>query len=195
LALILAITFFSACVFTVKGKKNKSNETLKVSENSDIIFDILIYSEFILFLFSFDRNRYKFKPSVKPGKNKFSEYHYMVVSPTDEYDIYYYDKPVIVLIDEDCFSASDIFAAGIRQGDNVKLLGNTSGGGSGFSKRIYLPNTELRVKLSRMFSYQPDGNLYDGHGVVPDIPKDYTFDDKLGLTDSQLERAIIELNK
>lgn len=113
----------------------------------------------------------------------------MVVSPTNEQGTYYYDKPVIVLVDEGCFSASDIFAAGIRQGDQVRLLGNTTGGGSGFSKSRRLPNSRIKVKLSRIFSYQPDGNLYDGHGVIPDIKVDYTLDDKLGKKDSQLERA------
>lgn len=135
-----------------------------------------------------------FNPVIIPSDEEFSDYHYMVVSPTTESKTYYYDKDIIVLVDEGCFSASDIFAAGIQQGDNVRLLGNITGGGSGFSKRVYLPHSELKVKLSRMFSYQPNGSLYDGYGVVPDIMSDYTFEDKLGLSDSQLDRAILELN-
>ncbi|MDE5421836.1 S41 family peptidase [Ancylomarina sp. DW003] len=130
-----------------------------------------------------------FTPTKEVTSDKFTDYHYMVVSPTNEQGTYYYDKPVIVLVDEGCFSASDIFAAGIRQGDQVRLLGNTTGGGSGFSKSRRLPNSRIKVKLSRIFSYQPDGNLYDGHGVIPDIKVDYTLDDKLGKKDSQLERA------
>lgn len=130
-----------------------------------------------------------FKPVCSVGDDKFTEYHYMVVSPTSENGTYYYSKPVIVLVDEGCFSASDIFAAGIRQGDNVRLLGNTTGGGSGFSKSRRLPNSRIKVKMSRIYSYQPDGNMYDGHGVIPDIQKDYTLTDRLGITDSQLKKA------
>lgn len=130
-----------------------------------------------------------FIPAKEVESDKFTDYHYMVVSPTNEQGTYYYDKPVIVLVDEGCFSASDIFAAGIRQGDRVRLLGNTTGGGSGFSQSRRLPNSRIKVKLSRIFSYQPDGNLYDGHGVIPDIKVDYSLNDKLGKTDSQLEKA------
>lgn len=130
-----------------------------------------------------------FTPSRIVQSNKFTDYHYMVVNPSKEKDAFYYDKPVVVLIDEGCFSASDIFAAGIRQGDNVILLGNTTGGGSGFSDNKLLPNSNIKVKFSSIISYQPNGNLYDGHGVEPDVKKDYTLEDKLGITDSQLELA------
>jgi len=144
---------------------------------------------------SIKKFKISFIPTKEVASEKFTDYHYMVVSPTNEQETYYYDKPVIVLVDEACFSASDIFAAGIRQGDKVRLLGNTTGGGSGFSKNRRLPNSLIKVKLSRIFSYQPDGNLYDGHGVIPDIKVDYTLEDKLGKTDSQLKKAKEILSK
>ena len=46
-----------------------------------------------------------------------------------------------------------------------------------------------------MFSYQPDGNLYDGHGVHPDIELDYTLSQRLGQTDGMLERAKMFINE
>lgn len=131
-----------------------------------------------------------FTPARLAEEDKFSVYHYMVVNPKDLKNRYYYDQEVIILIDEGCFSASDIFAAGMKQGDQVQLLGNCTQGGSGNAKSKYLPNSEIKVKLSRIFSYQPDGNLYDTHGVVPDIQVDYTLEDKLGNSDSQLDAAI-----
>ncbi len=137
----------------------------------------------------------KFKPKIQVEEHRFSEYHYMVVAPRKDEAFMFYDKPVIVLIDEGCFSASDIFAAGLKVGEKVSLLGNTTGGGSGFSKSRLLPHSNIKVKLSRMFSYQPDGNLYDGQGVVPDIIHPYTLEDKMGITDSQLEKAISILNR
>ena len=96
-----------------------------------------------------------FNPHYIANEELFSDYHYMAIHPHLEGRGYYYEKPVIVLIDEGCFSASDIFAAGMRTGDRVVLLGNTTGGGSGYSKRIRLPNSEISVKLSRMISFQP----------------------------------------
>ncbi|QZT36291.1 hypothetical protein K5X82_13580 [Halosquirtibacter xylanolyticus] len=135
-----------------------------------------------------------FKPSSVVSNKKFTDYHYMVISPAAKQDnAFYYKNKVIVLIDEACFSASDIFAAGIKQGDNVSLLGNTTGGGSGFSMSRPLSNSGIKVKMSTMYSYQPNGQLYDGHGVVPDIKNDYTLKDRLGITDSQLEKALQQL--
>ena len=131
-----------------------------------------------------------FVPKYVIEKDKFSDYHYMVVNPETIESRYYYDKPVIVLIDSGCFSASDIFAAGIQQGDNVRLLGETTGGGSGFSKSRTLPNSKIKVKLSRIVSYQPNGKLYDGVGVKPDIEHSYTLADKMGLSDDMLLKAI-----
>ncbi len=136
-----------------------------------------------------------FIPSYKVSEGKYSNLHYMAVEPDHSGDKYYYDKSVIVLIDEGCFSASDIFAAGIRKGDNVRLFGNITGGGSGYSKRIYLPNSNVSIKLSRMVSFQPDGNLYDGYGVHPDVEVDYTLSDRMGLTDTMLDKAIELIHK
>ena len=136
------------------------------------------------------RFRHDFNPSKIVNSERYSDYHYMVVDPNDNVDAYYYNKPVVVLVDEGCFSASDIFAAGMKDGDQVTLIGNTTGGGSGFTQRKTLPQSKLTVRLSQMFSYQPDGNLYDGHGVLPHIQSDYTLEDKMGLTDSQLDKAI-----
>lgn len=136
-----------------------------------------------------------FNPTRLISNKKYTDYHYALVSPNINETSYFYSKDVIVLVDEGCFSASDIFAAGIRLGDNVKLLGNTTGGGSGGSQKRILPNSNIKVKLSSMFSYQPDGATYDSHGVVPDFQVNYTLDDRLGKTDSQLKKAMFILNR
>ncbi|MCT4599340.1 MAG: S41 family peptidase [Marinifilaceae bacterium] len=130
-----------------------------------------------------------FSPKYTINDNLFTQYHYMVVSPKRKGNFYHYKNKVVVLTDSGCFSASDIFAAGMKTAPNVTLLGETTGGGSGYSKGVRLPNSRIKVKLSRIVSYQPDGNLYDGHGVIPDIKEEYTLKDKLGLTDTQLDKA------
>lgn len=78
----------------------------------------------------------------------------------------------------------------MKQGNNVRLLGNTTGRGSGYSKKIDMPYSGIRIRLSRMFSYQPDGQLYDGHGVIPDIFVYPILDDFLNQKDQELEKAI-----
>ena len=148
------------------------------------------HSDFQSTVHDFKKN---FDPRYTVPNDQFSDFHYMVIHPESNKKRYYYSKPVIVLIDEGCFSASDIFAAGMKTGDNVKLLGNTTGGGSGYSNRIQLPHSDLQVKLSRMVSYQPDGNLYDGHGVVPNFQVDYSLEDRMGKTDTMLNNALRRL--
>ncbi len=129
-----------------------------------------------------------FIPQFRTPNEDFSVYHYLLLRP-DHPKRYHYDKPVIVLVDSGCFSASDIFAAGIQQAPKVQLLGVTTGGGSGFSEDYELPHSEIEVRASRMVSYQPNGKLYDTKGVEPDIQSAYTLEDKLGQTDSMLQRA------
>lgn len=136
-----------------------------------------------------------FNPTRILSSKKYTDYHYMLVSPIPENGTYYYDKEVLVLVDQGCFSASDIFAAGIILGDKVRLLGNRTGGGSGASEKKYLPNSNIKVKLSSMFSYQPNGLTYDSNGVMPDYNVDYTLDDSMGKTDTQLDKAKAILKK
>ena len=138
--------------------------------------------------------RSHFKPEIVINDSLFSEYHYMVAFPKQENKIAY-DKPVIIMIDEDCFSATDIFAAGIQQAPNVSLIGTTTGGGSGYADSKKLPFSGITLRASRMFSYQPNGKTYDGQGVVPDIKVNKTLSDKMGQTDTQLEYAIEYLRK
>jgi len=135
-----------------------------------------------------------FKPKVEISDTLFSAFHYMVSYPLNSEDIFY-NKTVIVLVDENCFSASDIFAAGIQQAPNVLLMGNVTGGGSGYADTKLLPFSNISLRLSRMFSYQPNGENYDGVGVTPDIHIPKTLLDKMGITDSQLDFAINYLSK
>lgn len=131
----------------------------------------------------------RYSPQRLLSKNVFSPAHYMIVHPRADTSTLY-SSPVIVLIDNECFSAADIFAGAMKQAPNVTLVGETTGGGSGYSKSRTLPHSALAVKLSRMFSFQPNGLTYDGHGVQPDISVPAPLSDKMGKTDTVLERAV-----
>jgi hypothetical protein len=86
------------------------------------------------------------------------------------------DRPVVVLMDEGSFSATDIFLGAMSLAPNVTLMGLPSGGGSGRSRGFNLPNSRLRVIISTMASFRPDGQFYDGVGITPDIIVPRTVD-------------------
>ena len=128
-----------------------------------------------------------FRPEWKFDKDKFSQWHYMVVGP--EKGKAYYDKPVVVLVNAGCFSAADVFTAALKEFPGVTIVGETTGGGSGRARSYELPHSKLEVRLSSMASFQPNGSLFDGNGVAPDVMQMATLSDILGDSDTQLARA------
>jgi hypothetical protein len=136
-----------------------------------------------------------FKPGWTPKADEFSAWHYMVISPSRDENIYHYDKPVIVLIDSGCFSATDIFVGAFKGWRDVTLMGTTTGGGSGRSQEFRLANAGLRVKLSTMASFRPDGRPYDGIGIDPDVVVEPTLEYVLGNQDSTLDAAVARLRQ
>jgi len=93
-------------------------------------------------------------------------------------------------MDRGNFSACDIFLGGFKGGKNVTLMGQPSGGGSGCRQEYPLSNSGIRIHLSRMASFQPSGQLYDGNGIQPDIIVEPAAKDFIGRTDTVLGRAI-----
>lgn len=128
-----------------------------------------------------------FKPEWQPPAGDFSEPHYCVI--TAPADGPRYAGPVVVLMDEACFSATDIFLSALKGLPNVTLVGLPSGGGSARSHTHELGALGFRVRLATMASYRPDGRLFDGRGIDPDIRVPRTPTDLLGRTDTQLAAA------
>lgn len=132
-----------------------------------------------------------FKPHWLPPMGLYSEPHYMVVSRQDGLPIY--DKPVVILMDEGCFSATDIFLGALKGLPNITLIGTPSSGGSAKSNRHDIESMGIEVRLATMVSYAPDGRLYDGIGIRPDVHVQATATDLIGHTDTQLEAAVEHL--
>lgn len=99
----------------------------------------------------------------------FSDWHYLVLGRTDAGEEYFYDRPVVVLSDAGCFSATDIFLGGLSGRPRVTLMGEPSGGGSARSQGFRLPNSGIEVRCASMASFRPDGRLYDGRGIEVDV--------------------------
>ncbi len=137
-----------------------------------------------------------FKPSRKLDPTLFSSWHFMVLERTSAHGTFHYNKPVVVLIDERCFSATDIFVGAFATRQNVTLMGAATGGGSGRAQQFELVFSRLRVKLSTMASFRPDGRLYDGVGIAPTKPappRDVM--DRIRGRDRVLEEAVKHLSK
>lgn len=106
-----------------------------------------------------------FRPEWIPPREQFSKWHYFVISPSQDERYYHYDKPVVI------------------------LMGLPSGGGSGCRQDYRLSNTGIGIRLSRMASFQPNGKLYDGNGIQPDIVVELIPTDFIGRTDTVLDKA------
>ena len=99
----------------------------------------------------------------------FSDWHYLVLDRTGAAGEYFYDKPVVVLSDSGCFSATDIFLGALSGRPRVTLVGRPSGGGSARAQGFRLSNSGIEVRCASMASFRPGGRLYDGRGVDVDV--------------------------
>ncbi len=131
-----------------------------------------------------------FRPAWQVNPQEFSTWHYMLIDAKSNPRAFHYKSPVVVLINEGCFSATDIFVAAFKGQKGVTIMGTATGGGSGRSLETQLAWSKIRVRLSSMASFQPLGQLYDGQGIQPDVRAAPHLDDWLGRSDSVLEKAL-----
>jgi hypothetical protein len=97
-------------------------------------------------------------------------------------------KPVIVLTNRRCFSAANNFVSKMSVLPNVRTLGGSTGGGSGFPFTSELPNG-WRIR----FSTSPILDVNRQHtefGIEPDIPVTLSSDDVEKGKDTLIETAI-----
>ena len=89
-------------------------------------------------------------------------------APDCSADTTLFTRPVVVLVDRGCFSATSVFAICTQAYDNMFLMGDTTSGGLGLPSMGYLPNGwRYRLPVTRTVAL--DGNNYE-NGVPPDIP-------------------------
>ena len=135
----------------------------------------------------------RFQPEwILPAK-EFSDWHYFVIGYSQKPKYYHYDHPVIILMETTNFSASDIFLGAFKGWRNITLMGTPSGGGSGRYQNYRLHHSLINIRLSSMASFQPNGRLYDGNGIQPDVIIEPIPTDFIGKTDSVLGAAITRL--
>ncbi len=134
-----------------------------------------------------------FAPERDLHSEGFSDWHYLVLPQPQVAGRSNgrYRGPIIVLVNERCFSAVDIFLGALKQLPNVRLLGRPSSGGSAFGVRHELGDGALATRLGSMISFTPEGRLYDTRGFMPDVPYDPSPEEFLvGGTDGTLDAAL-----
>jgi hypothetical protein len=132
-----------------------------------------------------------FKPEWTPAEAEFSEWHYLVISRSTNPKAYAYGKPIVILMDDKCFSATDIFLSALKGQPRVTLVGSASGGGSALQVGYRMPVSGLSMTLASMASFQRSGQLYDTRGVHPDVVVDPNPEYFLrNGRDNVLERAL-----
>ena len=154
-----------------------------------------LYNYYSEFLTNTDREAInKFNKQFKPKKHfdytNFSSPYYMVLKSGQKplnCDIY-------ILVNERCFSAASVFTSALKGLNNVTIVGVTTNGSSGRSKKFYLKHSNIRVKLSTMLSFQRDGSTLDGNETEPDIIIERDLKQVMGERDTQLQ-GVIELIK
>lgn len=132
---------------------------------------------------------YKTEYTVNP--ERFSKPFYMVLHSNDST----LQCPVYILVNEECFSAASVFTSAFKGLPNIKIVGITTNGSSGRSKKFYLKNSNIRIKLSTMLSFQRNGKTLDGNGTKPDIVIEREEEQILGKSDSQLKKLITIINE
>jgi len=134
------------------------------------------------------RLAYTFRVKNGPAHDDFTEPVEVYVEPEGERQ---FTKPVVILTNRMCFSATNFFVTIMQNFPHVTVIGDRTGGGGGTPASAELPNGWI-VRYSSTQTFTPDGfNVEDG--IPPDIRMDLTEADRLRGVDTMLERAMEEI--
>ena len=99
------------------------------------------------------------------------------------------DVPMVVLINQNSASASEIVTGALLVHKRATIIGKTSYGKGSVQIQPELSNGgAVSVTIARW--YMPDGTLIHGVGIKPDIEVEYTAEDFENGIDPQLDAAI-----
>ena len=84
------------------------------------------------------------------------------------------DIPMVVLIDQNSASASEIFAGALKDYEYATLVGKTTYG-KGIVQNIFPLEDGDAIKLTTAKYFTPNGNYIHGVGIEPDIEVDYEY--------------------
>lgn len=119
-----------------------------------------------------------------PGHSDFSELFFEYIEPSSTVR---WQKPVIVLTNRGCYSATNTFVRDMLCCPNVRTLGDHTGGGSGMPFTSELPNGWL-VRFSACPQYDKNKNHIE-FGIAPSIPCAMRAEDEAKGVDTLIETA------
>lgn len=118
------------------------------------------------------------------GYNDFSEPYPIYLDPSTRIR---YQKPVVILTNRGCYSATNNFVSIMKELPTVTVVGDTTGGGSGLPFSGELPNGwTVRFSSSPIYNNRMEQIEF---GVAPDIRQDLLPSDTEKGIDSMIERA------
>ena len=121
---------------------------------------------------------------VGPGHDDFSPLFPKYVESSNRVR---YQKPVVVLTNRGCYSATNEFVSIMKYAPNVLVMGDKTGGGSGLPFTSELPNGwSIRFSASPMFNAEKEHIEF---GVEPDIYVSMKDVDKEKNKDTMIEEA------
>lgn len=91
--------------------------------------------------------------------------------------------PLVILIDENSASASEIFAGAAKDHEIATLVGNTTFG-KGIVQKLYPLSDGSAIKLTVSKYYTPNGVNIHGTGIEPDVKVEWTGEQETLLTPS-----------
>jgi carboxyl-terminal processing protease len=108
---------------------------------------------------------------------------------------------MVVLIDGDTASASEVLAGALKENNRARLVGKNTFG-KGCTQTLFrlppgpsgAPTGGLRVTITRFFS--PTGRPYSGRGVAPHLTIErLASPDAMDTLDAQLAEALLETQR
>ena len=126
---------------------------------------------------------------IGAGHNDFSELYPKYIESSNSIR---YQKPVIILTNRGCYSATNEFVSVMKYAHNVTIVGDKTGGGGGFPFSSELPNGwSVRFSTSPTFNAEKEQIEF---GVEPDIKLDMKQSDINVMRDTYIEFARKRLN-
>jgi carboxyl-terminal processing protease len=99
--------------------------------------------------------------------------------------------PLVVLIDNNSASASEIFAAAIQENERGIVVGRNSYGKGTVQTHFPLQTVGGNLKLTTAKFYSPNGRVMAGAGVEPDVPVELPSDSESSMSvDVDIDAAI-----